>query len=318
MQTKFTTILIFIIGSFCQFISQTANAQVAPADMSYTQMADTLLYPLNKSYVTTGILYDRVYPFASLHTFNSINPDTSGYLHFMQSYSELYHAAYNNTGMWREGYLDTLVKAMSYTDNTIPIGVLYYNFNMIDTNAVQNNLLYRGADSMYHDVAGRPYSPYWLQKVTVAAALAPDSLPYGNGNFQFKFYSGLFVTNKGLTISSLQADFGNGYGYQNITSGNIVTVYYATGGQKIIRFSINYSDGTQANTYAQINIQQIGNSGNGAARYGHPIAWDTILPITDTQYGYQGYGETGKKYNTGTWAVYYHRTTPGGTIEKNY
>jgi hypothetical protein len=52
-----------------------------------------------------------------------------------------------------------------------------------------------------------------------------------------------------------------------------------------------------------------------ATRYGAPVDPDETKPITDTQYGYQGYGESAKKYNSGTYGIYYHRNTPGGPIE---
>lgn len=138
---------------------------------------------------------------------------------------------------------------------------------------------------------------------------------YGTGNFQFKFYSGLFLTNKAVSITSLQADSGSGY--QNLTAGNSISVYYATGGRKTIRFIVNYSNGAQVHTYAQIHIEDNGaSSSSSAARQGQPVPWDDRFTIQDTHYGFQGYDETERKYNYGTWAVYYHRTSPGGPIER--
>lgn len=324
MKTKFLLTITLLSNSFCSLLAQST-------DLSYSQMADTLLYPVNKGYISTGILYDRVFPFASLYTFNGVSPDTSSHLHFIQSYKELYEASYNNTGMLREGYLDTLAKAIKYTDNVIPIGVLYYDFNLIDTNAVENNLLYRAADSMYYDVPGRPISPYWLKNVTVIAAMAPDALPYGNGNFQFRFYNDLFLNNKGVSINNLEADFGAGY--QNITAGNSINIYYPTAGAKYIQFRITYSNGSQVITRSHIEIVANDSSTSGSlsnssssgartmgtsssSRFGAPVVWDDIFDVVDTQYGYQGYGEVVHKYNSGTWAVYYHRTSPGGPIER--
>ncbi|MEO7121311.1 MAG: hypothetical protein ABIY62_09440, partial [Ginsengibacter sp.] len=47
-------------------------------------MADSVFQNLNKSYVTTGILYDRVFPFATLHTFNTPSQDTASTEQFLQ------------------------------------------------------------------------------------------------------------------------------------------------------------------------------------------------------------------------------------------
>jgi hypothetical protein len=88
------TIIIGMIFLFLLF-SKTTTGQSGP-DMTFTQMADTLLYPLNKAQITTGILYDRVFPFAGLHAFGALNgnADTTYYGHYRQAHSELYQAAY--------------------------------------------------------------------------------------------------------------------------------------------------------------------------------------------------------------------------------
>lgn len=121
---------------------------------------------------------------------------------------------------------------------------------MLDTNAVANNLFYRGADSLLHDVTGRTGNPYLLKNITVAAALTKDTLDYGNGSFKFKFDSQLFLKNKTVTITSLYADFGSGN--QNITSGNVLTVTYANGGVKTIKFTVTYSNAQTTTAYASI------------------------------------------------------------------
>ena len=148
------------------------------------------MYPLNKSGITTGILYDRVFPFAALFSFNTLygNPDTSGYDHFYQAYSEIYNAAYSKGGLMNDYRLDTIAKAIYYTNKVIPIGVLCFDMNVMDTNSLAKNYFYRGSDSLLHDVAGRTGNPYPVQTVTVAAALSTDTLDYGSGNFQFKYY----------------------------------------------------------------------------------------------------------------------------------
>lgn len=108
------------------FTILSASYGQANVDFSYTQMVDTLMGPLNKSQITTGILYDRVFPFAGLHSFNTLygNPDTSSYNHFYQSYSEIYNAAYSKIGLMNDRRLDTIAKAVNYTNSVIPIGVL--------------------------------------------------------------------------------------------------------------------------------------------------------------------------------------------------
>jgi len=75
------------------FIFMSLHAQ---AEKTYTEMFDSVFSVVSRTQATTGILYERVVPFANLVNYNSIiNPvDTSNFTHFIQSYSELYRAAF--------------------------------------------------------------------------------------------------------------------------------------------------------------------------------------------------------------------------------
>ncbi|MCC6286544.1 MAG: Ig-like domain-containing protein [Chitinophagaceae bacterium] len=278
----------------------------AQSNYSYTQIVDSALFPVSKTQITTGVLYDRAFPIAGLHVFKST--DTSFFWHFYQAYSELYNATYNKNGLTPVKRIDSIAQSSYAVNGIVPVGILYYDFNVLDTNAIVNNLFYRGADSLLHDVTGRTGNPYLLKNITIAAALAKDTLDYGNGSFKFKFDSQLFLKNKAVTITSLNADFGSGN--QNITSGNVLTVTYTSSGMKTIKFTVTYSNAQTATAYAKIFIKS-----NISSRYGAPVPPNETRTITDTQYGYQGYGETAKKYNSGKYGIYYHRNTPDGPIE---
>ena len=56
-------ILILIAISFYAIC---ANAQTNPVTGNYTHDVDSMFQHLNKSGISTGILYDRVMPFANL------------------------------------------------------------------------------------------------------------------------------------------------------------------------------------------------------------------------------------------------------------
>ena len=81
----FTVLLIFCLTK--SILAQTYQAE-----------ADQVMQPLNKSYVTTGILYDRVFPLAYLQGYKGISTDvTTSSDHFHQAYYELYHSMLNNS-----------------------------------------------------------------------------------------------------------------------------------------------------------------------------------------------------------------------------
>lgn len=60
-----------LVLAFNQLFAHTVNF--------YVQKVDSITAPLNKSLVTTDILYDRVLPLAALDLFNS-KTDTAEYL----------------------------------------------------------------------------------------------------------------------------------------------------------------------------------------------------------------------------------------------
>ena len=66
-------------------------AQAQTVDTStYTKKMDWLFQHLSKTPVTTGILYDRVYPAAKLDLFNQgTRQDTSSHENHIQAHSEI-------------------------------------------------------------------------------------------------------------------------------------------------------------------------------------------------------------------------------------
>ncbi|WP_332023866.1 hypothetical protein, partial [Kaistella sp.] len=90
---KIQTFLIVLLFSTITFAQVTTNGSG-----DYTADMDNILTHVDKSPVTTGILYDRVMSFADLDLLKDDGYiTTSNYQHFIQSWSELYRASYNPT-----------------------------------------------------------------------------------------------------------------------------------------------------------------------------------------------------------------------------
>ena len=104
-------------ATYCSLL----NAQ---GSYTYTQIVDSALFPVNKTQITTGVLYDRVFPIAGLHAFKST--DTSFFWHFYQAYNELFNATYNKTGLTPVKRIDSIAQSSYAANSVIPIGVLYY------------------------------------------------------------------------------------------------------------------------------------------------------------------------------------------------
>lgn len=73
------------------FIVSAAIGQAGWDTMSYKQFADFKLQQLNKSFINSGILYDRIFPVADIERFKQQNQttDTSSPRHWIQAYYEL-------------------------------------------------------------------------------------------------------------------------------------------------------------------------------------------------------------------------------------
>ena len=85
--TKAIIVLICFAYSFNSF------SQSGWDTLPWKNYADFRLQPLNKSYVTTGVLYDRMFPIAHMdeHTGLLTTEDTTSSDHFKQGYYEMYN-----------------------------------------------------------------------------------------------------------------------------------------------------------------------------------------------------------------------------------
>src|SRR5690554_3627754 len=137
--------------SFLLFIPSTLLAQ------SYQEQKDSLFQHLDKSKMTTGVLYDRVYPWVDLNVAKDSTFQIS-YSFIKQAWLELYLASYNNETFISIEEVKDKILTNTLNDKGITLGYLDFKFNSIDTNAFDNGSLYIDEeDSLLHDGEGNPY-----------------------------------------------------------------------------------------------------------------------------------------------------------------
>lgn len=119
-----------------------AQSQTVWDTLPYKSYADHKLQLLNKSTISSGILYDRMLPIADIERFKAQQNlyDTSGPRHWSQAYYELYHSAYNTTGWKTPDGLESILKNNAFV-NAVPIGILHYKYHVLDSNAYSDNLV---------------------------------------------------------------------------------------------------------------------------------------------------------------------------------
>ena len=220
------------------------NFIASSQSLTFTQAMDSLLAPLDKSRVTTGILYERVKPLANIDLFNlpSADPYISDYSFFCQAYFELYNSAYNKSGWLKPSYLRASIGG-EILQKKFNVGILDFQFNTIDSNAIQNATL-TFSNGQFHDVQGQ--NPYWTKRLQVAAILADEI----NGGLVSFIYNPSFVkTNQSLTVSTIQLNFGTIGTYTLSPSNPIVQINFTGSGVKEFVVTVQYTNGTSFSQY---------------------------------------------------------------------
>lgn len=194
---------------FCFLFSINAISQTVWDTLPWKQHADYQLQNLNKTLIPTGILYDRVFPFANADEYTGLpaftNIDTTSAGHFTQAYYEMYNSTYNNTSLLAPDSLDNKIKSDGL--NTVPIGILLYKFNSVDTNALQDHLLDTLVNGQFTDVQGRPRSPYFTNTTLIASPLLAEGEVLEAGQQTFYIDPAFFLTNNAGTVQQIRIDF---------------------------------------------------------------------------------------------------------------
>ena len=113
------SVVIFILTIFNPILSQTSDL-------------DAMLTNVNQSSVTSGIIYERVMPFANLYNYNqAFDTATLGY--FEQALSELYRASN------QQKFMPHTSLRLLYTDinqnSVVDIGIMNTQFSILNYNA---------------------------------------------------------------------------------------------------------------------------------------------------------------------------------------
>jgi hypothetical protein len=293
-----------LVGTLC--LHNKTQAQ------SYTYVIDSLLLHLDKSAISTGILYDRAWPLANLQTVNNSSPDTLSNVYFKQAYFEMFTSAYNQSAWVPTDTIKNRITAARIA-KYYPIGISFYRFNVIDTAALTNHLIQMHSDSLYYDVPGRATSPYNTMRAFIASPLV-DSVD-ATSYVQFNFPTNLFINKSSLTMSSLKVDFNDGNGLVSVSLGQSYSITYTSNGIKYLKFVIIMSDNSTYTTYGQVKVYNayFGPPGGIMAATTTSTSTPTCnivsqdIPITSAG-TFQGYDESSATSGVGMMRIYYATT----------
>ncbi len=258
---------LLLLLSIC--IINLSNAQTAPYDTTtYYGKMGFLFNNLNRTQITTGLLRDYGIDFMNLDNYNGkVLNDTNWVT--LPDWRSIYATLYSEqiktpTNMLYLDTINNLIGRFAQSNLPVTFTCLYYNFNVLDSNAAINNLITIAPNGQLNDVTGRTQSPYLLHS---AFAIAPTQQAVAVGSNQLVLHPELFLTNTGKTISNLQIDPKGSGVYQTVSFNTPITVSYDTAGLYIVNFKITYTDGTI--NYSHTKLVAYGNSSGLVLNYMH-------------------------------------------------
>ena len=205
------------------------------------EIVDKIVTP---SQVSTGILYNRVLPFANL----SKKKDSISTEYFKQAYFELLNASYNAEKMPTLEYFDNWTRYKN-DKNILPLGVIFYNFGYSEALSAE-----KVAKDNFTPPDAKNLVINTLQHLSVVP-LSYKAIEIGK-SFNLEFSKELYLTNTSLKINTIQADFGNGKISPKLSVGESFKISFTQSGKQVIRFTVYLSNGKEETALASIFVAE--------------------------------------------------------------
>jgi hypothetical protein len=199
--------LLLVLGS------NSTRAQNEALDSINLQLRQ-LFSPLSKPTNPKWFLYDMAAHVSDSVFYQNNCPDTNNTEVWFRVYEEMYHSAYDTTALVHP----TIVQenALSFANDTIPIGIMHYSFYTLKPEALTTNTYFNfdTVNTVLTDKNPRPGYPYNEGTIFIAAPLLNASR-YANPIFRidpaFIFYDSF--NDPGQHSMQLKIDFDDGNGW---------------------------------------------------------------------------------------------------------
>ncbi len=215
---------------------------------------DALFSDLDRSAIPTGILYSPVLSFVDAEAYDGTAAAPAATARdWRQLYFELERSAWTPATLPNPDDVRTTARRHS-EDGTIPLGLLYVQYNAVTEGALDQGLL-RLEDGVVRDVPGRATSPYVERNAFAAAAL--DDGVYAGQAATFRLDRDLYFSNQNAP-QRITVDFGDGAGPRPLAFDETATVRYATPGPKRATLNGHYADGTVLHAAFTVEVKRGG------------------------------------------------------------
>jgi hypothetical protein len=241
---RFFTLIMLLLCHYSQ--AQTTNV--------FQDNMNVIYQNVNRSFVTTGLLKDYGLLFTDVSKFNGTRQSNNLVNHSVWSalYTSVYLMKFNNNAILTSPeVVSNVIEDYKANDSgTVNLVTLHFAYEQFKSNAISSNLVYVVNNKIY-DTPNRPTTPYEIKH---AFAVAPLTSILNGASHTFRLRSDLFYKNINKTISTIQIDFGDGLGYQNITLDSDKYVYYNTDGEKTLLFKLTYTDGQILESHSKVLV----------------------------------------------------------------
>jgi hypothetical protein len=286
----------------CCFFIKTAYSQ------TQQHVVDSLFQYINKSPITSNIFIDRVFASSGIPEFNQgTRIDTSSFIHFKQSWSDLNRASYTQTFKTIAQFkLD--LKNKKYQNHIVPLGVINTEFHQsnLGTSISTANVNY--SNGFMRNKPGR--NPFVKKQATVLAPLVGSAR---GSNISFKLDASFMLYKFGKPIKNLILQTNNSSFTlinNSVLSNANFTTSYSSSGIKILKFIVTFNDNTTKTTYGKVKIFVP----NTYSAKGFTSSLDTISAASDLHY--QGYDESIGYQGQNEYRIYYDKINNDYIINK--
>ncbi|WP_310555338.1 T9SS type A sorting domain-containing protein [Flavobacterium sp.] len=296
----------------CLFVAISTSGQTTITGLKkdYTQSMDSLLLNINKQSITTGILHERIMNFANLDALKANGAITnSNYNHFLQSWSELYRAAYNPTFISSDNLKNNL-NAYS-TTSAVDIGIINTKMNVIKSgNASTPSLKFE--NGRFANIVG--VNPFTENQVTVIAALKEEITA---NTITFRLQPSFMLQLLGKKIKNLTVNFGTGTVYNLIANQIIATtkpiVTFTTSGEKEFVYTVTFDDNTTQTLKSKMTVNIVATNPD-TLRSGVFPAEENFVGINGVTatIPFQGYNEATASLGKLEYRTYYNTVSNSG------
>lgn len=217
----------------------------------YTHIVDSVFRFIDKSPISTGILYDRVFPFARLDKCAPNQHYITNYQHFRQAYAELYYSHYHpEAQLLSPDDWDDILDWHRFKKN-LPIGVLDMRYNQVKTSAIKKKLLIQ-ENGYFFNNPKKKETPFEEKNIQLTSLLA-DYID--TGTVTIKLLPELLLSNTGRTVKHIDITIEGQPDTYSLQAGDSVNVKFTKEGITNVNTSVFFTNGESFTSKSTIEVK---------------------------------------------------------------